>query len=122
MILKGLNSAEVLGVLRGTTTRLVYKQTPKLSRILDAGNHVLNGLGDHGLERIRGDVVEGKRGRISATASIVIRPPLIREFSPTVFSQVARLMTKSTRGAIVDRTRALRAFNRLNHLKSCICG
>ena len=61
-------------------------------------------MGGHGLKGSRGDVIERERGRIRAAASIVIRPPLIREFAPAVFSQVARLMTKSTRGAIADRT------------------
>ena len=31
-------------------------QTPNLSRVLDGGNHVLNRLGDHGLERSRGGI------------------------------------------------------------------
>ena len=88
-------------------------QTPKLSRVLDGANHVLNRLGVHGFERIRGDVVERERGRIRAIISIVIRPLLIREFAPTVFGQVARLMTKRTRGSIVNRTRT---FGPLNHL------
>ena len=47
-------------------------QTPKLSRVLDVGNHVLNRLGDHGLKRSRGDVVKRERGRIRATASFVV--------------------------------------------------
>ncbi len=47
-------------------------QTPKLSRILDVGNHVLDRLGDYGLKRSRGDVVKRERGRISATASIIV--------------------------------------------------
>ena len=66
-------------------------QTPKLSSVLDGGNHVLNRLGDRGLKRGRGDIVEEERGRIRATASIVVCPPLIREFTPTVFGQVAGL-------------------------------
>ncbi len=33
-------------------------QTPKLSRVFDGGNHVLNGLGDHGLKRSRGDIIK----------------------------------------------------------------
>jgi hypothetical protein len=97
-------------------------QTPKLSSVFDGGNHVLNRLGDHGLERGRGDVVEGKRGRIRATASIIVGPPLLWELGPTVFCQVARLMTKSTRGTIVNCTGALRPLNHLSHLKSCLRG
>ena len=47
-------------------------QTPKFSRILDVGNHVLDRLGDHGLKRSRGHVVKRERGRIRATASIIV--------------------------------------------------
>ena len=47
-------------------------QTPKLSRVLDVGNHVIDRLRYHGLERSRGDVVKRERGRIRATASIIV--------------------------------------------------
>ena len=93
-----------------------------MSRVLDGGNHVLNRLEDHGLKRGRGDIVERERGRIRATASIVVCPPLIREFTPTVFGQVARFVTKITRGAVVDRTRAFGFLNHLRDLKSCLWG
>jgi hypothetical protein len=93
-----------------------------LSRVFDGCNHVLYRLGDHGLKRSRGDVVEGKRGCVRASASIVIGSPLLREFTPTIFSQVARFVTKSTRGTIVDPTGAFGSLNYLRHLKSCICG
>ncbi len=78
MILKGLNLSEVLGVLEGTTIWLVSHKRPNRQGFFDGGNHVLNRLGDHSLERSRGDVVERERGRIRATASIVIRSPLIQ--------------------------------------------
>ncbi len=62
-------------------------QTPKLSRILDVGNHVLNRLGDHGLKRSRGDVVKRERGRIRATASFVVWPLFCGNFAQHVLAK-----------------------------------
>ena len=57
---------------RGYRYLACVAQTPKLSRIFDVGNHVLDRLRDHGLKRCRGDVVKRERGRIRATASIIV--------------------------------------------------
>jgi hypothetical protein len=58
--------------------------TPKLSRIFDGSNNVLNGMRDHGLKRSCSDVVEGKRGCGRTTSSRIVSSLFIRKFDPTV--------------------------------------
>ena len=70
--IKGAQVGRGVRGTRGYNYLVGVAQTPKLSRILDVGNHVLDRLRDHGLKRRRGDVVKRERGRIRATASFVV--------------------------------------------------
>ena len=59
ILIKYITRAQFSRSVRGTREYrylAALAKTPKLSRVFYGGNHVLNRLGDHGLERSHGDV------------------------------------------------------------------
>ena len=107
---------------RGTTTRLVSHKRRNCQGFL---TEAITFSTDWEIMAWREAVVRLLRVRGSALGrlplslyDLLLSGNLLQQLS----SKVTRLMTKSTRGAIVNRTRALGPLNHLSHLKSCLCG
>jgi hypothetical protein len=70
--IKRVQSGQCVRGTRGYHYMASVAQTHKLSRVFDFGNHVINRFRYHGLERLRGDVVERKRRSIRAAAPSIV--------------------------------------------------